>query len=221
MRKWVWLVRKEALAEARALERIPTLVLFASLLLLTLRFALPAEARDRGYAGAGFCFAVVVFAALLELRRSFDDERRSGALDGLRAAPLDPAILLGAKVTSALAVLAVLEVLLVCATALLFGGRASGIPASVGVLVLGSVGLLAWGTLFAAATVHTRSGDAVLALLLFPLLVPQTIASVRLVAHYLGGAPLDDPATGFVLLAAFDALSAGTAILLFEYVLGE
>ena len=77
------------------------------------------------------------------------------------------------------------------------------------------------GLLFGAATSGTRSGEAVLAVLLFPLLVPQTIATVRLVAHLLGAAPLDDPATGLLLLCAFDVISLGTSVLLFEYVLEQ
>ena len=72
-----------------------------------------------------------------------------------------------------------------------------------------------------ASTSGGRAGDVVLPVLLFPLVVPQTIACVRLLSHAITGEPLADASTGFVLLGAFDLLSWGTSILLFDYVLDE
>lgn len=221
MRAIALLLWKDAVAEARGPERLPTLVLFASGVLVTLHFSLPATSEARARVAAGFLWAAVLFAAMLELRRSFETERASGVLDALRAAPLDPTVILLSRIASGLAVLGPLIVALVPLTALFFSGRAGGVPAAVGVTLLASVGVLAWGTLFAAVAAHSRSGEIVLPLLLFPLLVPQTIASVRLLGHYLAGTPLTSTATGFVLLVAFDVLSLGTSILLFDYALEE
>ena len=61
----------------------------------------------------------------------------------------------------------------------------------------------------------------VLPVLLFPLVVPQTIACVRLLAFTMTGERLADATTGLVILGAFDLLSWGTSLLLFEYVLDE
>jgi heme exporter protein B len=220
VRKVLWLLGKDALAESRSLERIGTLVVFATAVLLTLHFALPPDSSARPVAAAGFLWAGVVFASVLEFRRSFESERRDGTLDGLRAAPIDPSLIYVAKALSSFAVLALLTLALVPVTALFFSGRASGIAPAIGVALLGVAGLVGWGTLFAAVASGTRAGEIVLPVLLFPLVVPQTIACVRLIAHYLTGAAVD-PATGFVLLGAFGVLSWGTSLLLFEYVLEE
>lgn len=220
MKLWV-ILWKEALSEARGLERVPTLALFSTTVLLTLHFAVPPSSAVRAEVASGFLWAVVVFSAMLELRRSFDSERRDGTLDGLRAAPVDPVLLYVAKGLSSLVVLAVLEALLVPAAAPFFGGRASAVPAAYGVALLGTAGLVAWGTLFAVVAGESRASEVLLPVLLFPLLVPQTIAAVRLLGFYLAGVRLQDPATGFLLLASFDALSVGTSIMLFGYVLDE
>jgi heme exporter protein B len=213
------LLWKDAVSEARGLERVSTLVVFAAAVLMTFHFTLPADADVRPVAAGGFVWATVVFAALLELRRSFADERRDATLDALRAAPVEPSTIFWAKVLSSLGVLAVLEAVLVPLAVLLFGGRAAAVPAAYGVTVAATLGLLAWGTLFAAASEGTRSGDVVLAILLFPLVVPLTIACVRLLAHLIGGQGLEDAATGFVLLGAFDVIALGTGLLLFDYAL--
>ena len=221
MRKFGWLLWKDALIEVRSLERLSTLALFALAVLLTLHFSLPPESTARPKVAAGFLWAALLFAGLLELRASFESERREGTLDGLRASPLDPAALYAAKVASSLVVLTILIAALAPLTALFFSGRTSGIAPAIGVGILGALGLVAWGTLFAAVASGSRGAEVILPVLLFPLVVPQTIACVRLLAYYLGGDRLASPATGFLLLGAFDVLSLGTSLLLFDYVLDE
>jgi heme exporter protein B len=221
MKRIGWLLWKDAVSEARSFERLSTLTLFSVAVLLTLHFSLPPESTARPKVAAGFLWAALLFAALLEMRRSFESERQHGTLDALRTSPLDPSMLYGAKVASSLAVLMLLACALVPLTALFFSSRMAGVPAAIGVTFLGSLGLVAWGTLFAAVASGARGGEVVLPVLLFPLVVPQTIACVRLLAFYLAGETLQSPATGFVLLGAFDVLSLGTSLLLFDYVLDE
>lgn len=221
MTKVARLLWKDAVAEARGFERTSTLALFATAVLLTLHFSLPPTSQARPMVAAGFLWATVIFAGVLEFRRSFESERRDGTLDALRAAPIDPSAVYAAKALSSFIVLGALSAVLVPLTVLFFGGRSAGIAPAIGVCLLGVAGLVAWGTLFAAVAVGTRAGEIVLPVLLFPLVIPQTIACVRLLATYVGGQPLDDPVTGFVLLGAFDVLSVGTSLLLFDYVLDE
>jgi heme exporter protein B len=221
MKKVGLLLWKDALSEARGLERFATVVLFAAAVLVTLNFALPPGSDARPKAAAGFLWAAVVLASILEFRRSFESERREGTLDGLRAAPLDPTLLFVAKAVSSLVVVGVLAVVLVPLASLFFVGHLERTAASIGIVVLGAAGLIAWGTLFAAVTSGGRAGDVVLPVLLFPLVVPQTIACVRLLAFTMSGQHLADVGTGLVLLATFDLLSWGTSLLLFEYVLDE
>lgn len=221
MRKVGLLLWKDVLGEVRSLERLGTLTIFSTAVLVTLHFALPPDSGARPLAASGFVWAAIVFASVLEFRSSFETERRDGTLDGLRASPLDPTLLYVAKMLSSLLVVGALACVLVPLTAAFFRGRSGGIPAAIGVALLGTTGLVAWGTLFGAVVGATRASDIILPVLLFPLVVPQTIACVRLLGLYLAGSELADAATGFVLLGAFDVLALGTGLLLFEYVLDE
>jgi heme exporter protein B len=221
MRKVALLLWKDALVELRSLERVATVGLFAVSVLVTLNFALEPGSDARPKAAAGFLWAAIVLASVLEFRRSFESERRDGTLDGLRAAPLDPTLLYVAKALSSLAVVGVLAAVLVPVTSLFFVGQVERLGASIGIALLGAAGLIAWGTLFSAVTSGGRAGDVVLPLLLFPLVVPQTISCVRLLAYTMAGERLSDVGTGLILLGAFDLLSWGTSLLLFEYVLDE
>jgi heme exporter protein B len=221
MGKLWWLLWKDAVAEARSLERLGTLGLFAAAVLLTLQFSLAPEAEARPVVAAGFLWATIIFASVLEFRRTFESERRDGTLEGLRSAPLDPVLLFVAKAFSSLVVVGLLATILVPLTALFFVGNLDGAGKAIVVTIGASAGLMAWGTLFAAMSGGARAGEIVLPLLLFPLLVPQTIACVRLLAHFLAGEVLDDTTGALVIIGAFTALSWGTSLLLFEYVLDE
>ncbi len=221
MRAVSWLLWKDALAEARSLERLGTLLLFSIAVLVTLHFSLPPESPVRPVAAAGFLWAALIFASMLEFRRSFETERRDGTLDGLRASPLDPTLLYVAKAFSSLVVVGIVACILVPITSVFFRARTEGVPAAIGVALLGVAGLVAWGTLLAAVVGGARAGDVILPILLFPLVVPQTIACVRLLTLHLSGAELQNASTGLVLLGAFDVLAWGTSLLLFEYVLDE
>src|SRR5205823_3848983 len=117
-----WLLWKDTLTEARSLERLGTLVLFAIVTLLTLSFSLPVDSSARKLVGAGFIWVAIVFASVLEFRRSFESERKDGTLDGLRAAPLDTTLLFIAKALSTFVVVAVVTGALVPLTALFFSG---------------------------------------------------------------------------------------------------
>jgi len=221
MKKLRTLLWKDAITEARSFERFGALTLFAVAVLLTLNFALPAGSDARPKAAAGFVWTALLFASVLEFRRSFESERSEGTLDGLRSAPLDATLLFVAKALSSFIVVGVIAAALIAATAASLVGSMSGVPEAIGIAALGLAGLMAWGTLFAAVAGSSRAGDVMLPILLFPLVVPQTISAVRLMSYFLAGEQLTDLTTGFVLLGAFDLLAWGTSILLFEYVLDE
>jgi heme exporter protein B len=216
-----WLLWKDTLTEARSLERLGTLVLFSIVTLVTLSFALPPSSSARPLVAAGFIWIAIVFASVLEFRRSFEAERKDGTLDGLRASPIDSTLLFVSKALSTFAIVAIVTAALVPLTRLFFGGRTAGIGAAIGIALLGATGLIAWGTLFGAVVGSSRAADVVLPILLFPLVVPQTIAVARLLECYLGGVTIGNISTGWILLLAFDGLAWGSSVLLFEYVLDE
>lgn len=221
MKRFGWLLYKDALAEARSFERLGVLVFFAIAVILTLNFSLDPDSPARPAVASGFCWAAILFASVIEFRRSFESERAAGTLDGLRASPLDPTTLFVAKAASSFVVIAALAVVLVPLVGVLFVDDVHNIGAAIGIALLGAAGLIAWGTLFSAVAGGVRAGDVIVPVLLFPLVVPQTISCVRLLTNAYTGETIADLWTGFVILGAFDLLAWGTGLLLFEYVLDE
>jgi heme exporter protein B len=89
------------------------------------------------------------------------------------------------------------------------------------VILLGSVGYVAVGTLLASMAVQTRTRDVLLPILLFPVVVPVLIAAVKASAGYLTGAPMTDILPWLNLLIAYDVIFTAIAFMVFDYVVEE
>ena len=78
------------------------------------------------------------------------------------------------------------------------------------------LGFLALGIVLSAMTWSLRGGDALLRILLFPMVIPVLGAAVRLTNGAFAGKPLDVPS--LAVIAAFDLVFLGAGQLLFEQV---
>jgi heme exporter protein B len=89
------------------------------------------------------------------------------------------------------------------------------------VIVLGTVGYAAVGTLLASMAVHTRARDVMLPILLFPVAVPVLVAAVRATSALLSAAPWDEITPWFNLLGAYDVIFVAVAFMVFDFVVEE
>ena len=71
-------------------------------------------------------------------------------------------------------------------------------------ILLGAGGLSAPGTLYAAMTAQARARQALLPLLLFPLVVPALLSAVKSTGLVLHGDPMGQLGAWVALLATFD-----------------
>jgi ABC-type transport system involved in cytochrome c biogenesis permease component len=105
----------------------------------------------------------------------------------------------------------------------MFGGRFLVHPVMMaGLLVLGSVGFAAVGTLFAAMLLRSRSRDVLLPIVLYPITVPVIIAGVRGTAALLQSeADLASARAWGAMLLCFDVVFITLALWTFEAVVSE
>lgn len=198
-------LRKDLLIEWRARSRAFALACFAFTILLLFSFAVgPDTAALRQHAGAYLWLSLLLSSTLL-LDRSFQIEVESGALETLVLAPTNQAAVYYGKALSNALQLSLLAVLMFPAVLALFDGRLDGSPLSLGLgLVLGCAGLSAPGTLYAALTARLNSRQLLLPLLLFPLIVPCLLASVKATTLVMTGDPMNQGSSWLQLLFAFD-----------------
>ncbi len=170
--------------------------------------AFSAGPRTQVRIAPGAIWLPVAFASILALGRTWQREREEGALTGLLVAPVPRSAIFAGKALSVAAFILVVEVLVVPVVALLFHVEILDfLPRLVPILLLGTVGIAATGTLFGVMTVRTNARDLILASVLFPLLSPVLLSSVAGTSLVFGGGGFDELRDYLLLLGVFDAVA--------------
>lgn len=213
----VW---KDLAAELRSRELLSAMLVFALMVIFVFNFSLELDAQARASVTTGVLWVTFIFAGTLGLNRSMAVEKDRGCLDGLLLAPVDrTAIYFGKTLANWVFMLIVAAVVLPLYSVLynvnLF------IPGLLLVILLGTLGYVAVGTLLASMAVQARTRDILLPILLFPVALPLVIAAVRASSGYLTGAALDEIMPYINLLLVFDVVFAAVALITFDYIVEE
>jgi heme exporter protein CcmB len=218
------IVRKDLAVEFRSRELFVTTLFFAVTCVLVFAFAFVRQGRALADAAAGILWIAVAFSGTLALGRTFDREQANQTLPALLQAPIDrPAVYVG-KLAGLLALLIVLEAALVPLIGLLFQMPlgTSRLLYLVPLLLAGTIGLLAVGTMFSAMLVRTKSRDVLLPVLLYPMTLPVMLAGVRGTALLAEAVPDMPSARAWLsMLVFFDAVFVTLALWTFEAVMTD
>jgi heme exporter protein B len=215
------LLAKELRLEFRTRELLSATIVFALVIVVLFSFAFdPTAAESRRY-GPGLLWISFLFAGSLMLNPSFARERLNDTMDALRMAPISPFAILSAKMLANFIFMSLVEVVLVPVFSVLYNVSLSGVVAQlILVLVLGTIGLTATGTVFSAISSHARLRELLLPLLLLPILTPLLIAAVEATASLFLEQPELDR-TWVALLAGFDIVFLTASWLLCDYLIEE
>jgi len=220
----VWLVvRKDLVVEFRNREIAYTTLFFAVSTLLVFSFGFVHEGRAVEDAAAGILWVAIAFSGTLALGRAFERERQNETLRGLLMAPVQRTALYLGKLAGILLLLLAVEAVIVPMVGLMFQAPLFRYPVMlIALLVTGTVGFVAVGTLFAAMLVRTRSRDVLLPVLLYPITVPVIIAGVRgTAALFQVDADLPMARAWLSMLVFFDVVFVTLALWTFEAVMTE
>jgi heme exporter protein CcmB len=218
-----WLIaRKDLVVEARSRELIYTTVFFAVACVLVFAFAFVQNGGGED-AAAGVLWVTVAFSGTLALSRAFERERQSETLRALLLAPVERVAVYLGKLLALILLMVGVEAMIVPIVGLWFNaplGRAPWLLA--GLLLAGTVGFAAVGTLFAAMLVRAHSRDVLLPVVLYPIGVPVLIAGVRGTAAIFAAEPnLAMAQTWLAMLVFFDATFVTLALWTFAPVMSE
>ena len=214
------LVRKDLAAEWRSRELLTAMLVFSLLVILIFNFALELDARARASVTSGVLWVTFAFAGTLGLNRSMAIEKDRGCLDGLLLAPVDRAAIYFGKAISNLIFMFVVELIVLPVYSLLYNTNLFQ-PGLLLVVVLGSIGYVAVGTLLATMAVQARTRDILLPILLFPLAIPVLIAAVKASGGFLQGVPFVEIQNWINLLIVYDLIFIAIAFMVFDYVVEE
>ncbi len=198
---------KDLTAERRTKANFNAVVAMAAMILLLFGFALGPDAEALRNAAAGVLWLTILFSGVLAFNRSYQLELEAGALEQLLLYPGERWTIYVGKLLANLAFVLLMEGIALPLTGVLYH---VAFPeqwlAVLGVLVLGTIGFVSLGTLYAAMASRSRSREVLLPLLLFPMLVPVLIAASGATAALLVGDIMGDSAAWIRLLAVFDVI---------------
>jgi heme exporter protein B len=214
-------LRKELLLQWRSRGQMIAVFVFGAASLLLFSFAIGPSAEALRTFSAGFLWLGLLLSSTLTLSESFHGEMENRALEGLLLLPSNPRALFYGKAVANWIQLAILGVALVPVMVVLYDAGTTALLKLLAIILLGTAGLSAPGTLYAAMTAQVKAKQTLLPLLLFPLIVPALLASVKATSLTILGDPMDQSKSWIALLAAFDLIYWSLCGLLYDRVIED
>ena len=216
--QFLLLVGKDLKIEARSRQTIGLVMVLGLLIVVVLGLGLGGGAAG-GFGATVVLWVAYLFSGVLCFEKTMAVERSESALAALMLTPVSHGTLYLAKLTSNLALMAAVALVITPAGVLFFSFDLSAAPFTfAAVMSLGIIGFAAIGTLFAAVVSSTRLQGGLLAMMIFPVALPLVIASTQLLIHQFRD-QLPVGGMGLGVLVAFDAIFLTASWLMFELVL--
>jgi heme exporter protein B len=214
------IVQKDLSAEFRSFELISAMLVFSLLVIIIFNFALELDIKVRESVTSGVLWTTFAFAGTLGLNRSMSVEKDRGCMDGLLLAPVDRSVIYFGKAISNLIFMLIVEAIVLPVYSLLYNVNLFRLDL-LGVILLGSIGYAAVGTLLATMSAQTRTREVLLPILLFPVVMPVLLASVKASNGLLNGAEFSEVLTPLNLLIVYDVIFIAIAFMVFDFVVEE
>ena len=221
------ILRKDVRTEVRTRQMISSMFVFAVLVLLIFNFTLFLDELRALELGPGILWVSFVFAATLGLNRSFAIESENRCISGLMLAPAPRSAIYFGKLLSNVLFMVAMEIFVLPLFVVFFNLSlwdlltAEELATFLLVLLLGTVGYAAVGTILAGVAANTTMREVLLPVLLFPVSVPIVIGAAEATRLLFDENPDTGPGIWIRVLVVFAVVFLAVSWLTFEYVVEE
>jgi heme exporter protein B len=220
LRQTTWLLWKDLLLEVRRRESLLAMFFFGVLILFIFHFAFEIPKEKAAEMAPGLLWLAFIFTGTLGLAQLFQAERENHCLEALLLSPVDRGALYLAKVVFNTLLMLLVELVVFPLFWMLFNLEAwSLLPSLFLVALLGTVGFCAIGALFSAVTLKARARELLLPLLIFPLMIPVILATIRSMEILFRTGGFEETYDWLRLLIGFDVIFLTAGFLIFEWVI--
>jgi heme exporter protein B len=193
---------------------------FGILLLFVFHFSFDLAPEQVAEMAPALLWLAFLFTGTLGLAQLFEGERGNHCLEALLLSPLDRGALFLAKTAFNCVLMVLVEIVVFPLFWILFNLRSwEVIPYLFLVAFLGTIGFCVLGTLLSAITLKARARELLLPLVLFPLMIPVILATIRCMEAFLLAGELGDAVPWLRLLIGFDVIFVTVGILIFDWVI--
>lgn len=220
LRQTYWLLWKDLLLELRRRESLLSMFFFGTILLFLFHFSFEISREKAAEMAPGLLWLAFTFTGTLGLTQLFQVEKENQCLEALLLCPMDRGALYLAKVLFNLLLMLLVEVVVFPLFWVLFNlDLWQLLPSLILVAFLGTIGFCVLGTLFSAVTLKARARELLLPLVLFPLMIPVILATVRGMEIILSTGKFEEALSWLRLLVGFDVIFLTAGFLIFEWVI--
>jgi len=217
----VWLIMaKDLRIELRAKEILVVMIAFSALAVIIFGLAFDLRVPRATMVVPGVLWGILLFSGILGLNRSFSAEQDHQTLLALLLAPIDRTALYLGKFLANLLFMLLMAVVLLPMLLFIFDVNLFRFWILAAIL-LGSIGYVAVGTLFAALTASIRARESMMPILLLPVMAPVFMAGIKVAEQVLDGRDWTDFQNWLGMLVAFDLIFLTAAFLLFDLIWEE
>ncbi|HEX3036856.1 MAG TPA: heme exporter protein CcmB [Thermodesulfobacteriota bacterium] len=219
----IWaIVWKDLISELRTKELLTPMFTFALLTMVIFNFAFDLSAELVPIAAPAILWVAFTFAGVLGLGRSFALEKEGNTILGVLLTPTDRSLIFLGKMIGNVIFVFITALIIIPTFVLLFNYNLGNtlLPLLL-VVLLGTIGFVSVGTLFSAIASNTRLREVLLPILLFPIIIPVIVSSVKLTGAILAGKSMVEENSALQILISFDIIFLVACSVLFEYVVEE
>ena len=216
------IIWKDFITEIKTRELFSSMFIFALLVVIIFIFSINLSLIQASEVGPGVLWVAFLFAGTIGLNRSFMLEKENGCLQGLLLAPMDRTALYFGKLVSNFVFLFIMEVFTLPLFMVFFNiDLLPHLLPLLYVIFVGTLGFCAVGTLLSSLSANLKTRDIMLPILLYPLIIPIIIGSVRMTGQVLAGEPLSNMMNWVSLTLCFDIIYIAISIMVIDFVLEE
>ncbi|OGW23713.1 MAG: hypothetical protein A3K09_05905 [Nitrospinae bacterium RIFCSPLOWO2_12_FULL_47_7] len=216
------IVWKDLLTELKTKELFSSMFVFSVLVILIFVFSINLSVVNAYDIGPGILWVAFIFSGTIGLNRSFMLEKENGCLQGLMLTPADHTAIYFGKLIGNMVFIMIMETFILPLFMIFFNVDLIPFLAPLlFVIFLGTFGFCALGTLLSSLSANLKAREIMLPILLYPLLVPVVIGSVRMTDQLLAGKPLLTMINWIGLIGCFDIIYVGVAIMVIDHILEE
>jgi heme exporter protein B len=214
------LLWKDLLLELRRRDSLLTMFFFGTLLLFVFHFSFDLPPDKVAEMAPALLWLAFLFTGTLGLTQLFQVERENHCLEALVLSPLDRGALFLAKSCFNLLLMFLVEAVVMPLFWILFNLEGWNLlPQLFLVTLLGTVGFCVLGTIMSAITLRARARELLLPLVLFPLMIPVILATIRCMETIMSAGELGAAWSWLRLLLGFDIIFVTVGILMFDRVI--
>jgi len=216
--------RKDFLQELRSRATTVATLFFSAITLVMMAFGLGRDPILMRSAAPGVLWVALAFAGVIAAAQSFQADLEEGALEQLLLLPVSRAAVYLGKLAANWTYLAVLGGIMLPVA---FGLYGAGAPAQTWwllalALLLGTLGFATIATFYAGLTANLQAREALLPVLMFPVIVPVMLGAVRATEAALAGpAEVGAALSWLQLLGGFDLVYLVVCSSVFHFVVDD